>query len=269
MVREIADEVMEVAHLTVQDALNDDFSKVYPVRMGNNRERVWTPSRYEMVAYLSVMPGEVSHDITSSGLLDEMDYRRGARPRREPAWKVLTPADIIELWEWDGGILLSKNVNSGALLVSRSGFDQILTSSWRVDKPLDLRELTAVRDIFAQNFLWSDFTVGEWAFAVARSRLLWGMTHDVRRQKSSVERHVRAEFYRKTARTFESLAWSIIHEATHKSDDSKMFNFAGRFGFDEVESYVLAGYDDFDDITNLIEHGIDAEAAAALRGGAV
>jgi hypothetical protein len=201
-------------------------------------------------------------------------------------WKrYLSPTDFIRLLLWDDGVYLDAVRTAGPILVNNHQ-SSILKTDWMMDKPVTLDELAAVQASVWTEFEWDKITVGQFAFLVARDRVM----NYIRRGEPGFVRMLsimdHLDDWRYSVVPHEEVACAVLftqtfgHLSPHEYNNFVHF-FAStgemqptlecidtfsEFGYDKVAPYLRAGLTSRESIRNAIESDIDASLMSDLVG---
>jgi hypothetical protein len=244
----------------------DNFS--YPVT-ANTFDGYGLPTQEDLIEYVSraTLTDEQRNAINGSQMLD---YLFNNSEKYRQTGKFIDAGDLTVLFLWDRELL---NVCVGGR--SFAMFDRdvlaLVSSSWRLDEPLDYNELGVIRDANDGAYRWDEITMQEFIFAARRDRLSimrpYMPTHLA--VAESTPRLVNMNEWRQAVSDESAFAWSLQSLVVQKGEFGNLEakSLAMDYPFDTVLPYLNAGVRKPSSIRRLLDAGIDAELAADMMQG--
>jgi hypothetical protein len=269
MIRDITPELESLLDQNVEQAMSwSKFTNLKNAQfnVGYARTAVNAPHQSDVAAYLDesdLSADDVAAIKESAVFLRLMDFEE-VHPN-----DFLSPRHFVELWLWDRGRFLDVAVDP-RVGVSTWMCRDLLDSDWLLGEPLGFDELTIIRELQLNLFLWRSIPMKEFIHSARRNRLLsfdtdtYGTTNDY---MLALGRDSFAQEWRKICEPDAALSWSLLNfgPPTRRSKyslDEQMSVVS--YGYDAVSAYVGAGIYDPKVITKFIEDGIDPSLASSL-----
>jgi hypothetical protein len=257
MTRGFTAEVLASWDEPVIDALSD----LTFLRIAGNRATIFAPLRSELDAFLEHYENtDTTESIKASEMYAELHNGYGGISHSNPLphHKWLSAHRFVRLWELDGGVFLSKVVDdiSGSTVLGIAR-PWLVESSWLLDVPVGLDELSIIQRNIHHALLWSEITVGEFATMVALDR----GSYENLGGRGVVAQMEYIDIWRSRIQSAEALFCSLIVDPREAQRNPEWFDIMTRFDVRTVAPFVplmsSQAEPSMNTLIKLLDNGVD------------
>jgi hypothetical protein len=279
--RELADDVAQSLHLTVNEALQDigwvvlekSENPLHELMLDDTYHHLTmeAPSQESVVEYLDSHPE--SKEVTAI-ILSTLAITSKVGRLSTVKYAIITPEAFVRMCKWDEGHAVRYLNGNRGLSLDHRMYRVLLQEQWSPSEKLSLDEMAIARIAYQEFFDWGLLPVSELAFAMRRNSDLWGK-FDSRsftfQAIAGFDRvHTLAE-WRAVAETDSAVAWESMwfeysdvgYPQSYEFTKSDALMLAATYSFDEVEPFLT----DFIPVPHMLEcleNGIDFTLARNL-----